>query len=91
MGRQSSRLESVLSTGGRRLKAGCSQDWLPHLAGMKKILQRLEKDYSAADNYFAQLVASEEKFQRLKSVKEFFQASVVEDLFRLPRAAVSYQ
>ena len=46
---------------------------------------------SAADYYFAQFVTGQEEFQALETVKEFFQAPIVEDLLRLAVAAVGYQ
>ena len=46
---------------------------------------------SAADYYFAQFVTGQEEFQALETVKEFFQAPIVEDLLRLALAAVGYQ
>ena len=48
-------------------------------------------EFSAAYDHFAKLVAGEKKFQRLKLVEQFLQASIVEDLFRLAAAALSYQ
>jgi hypothetical protein len=46
---------------------------------------------SAADDYFAELVTGQEEFQALETVKEFFQAPIVEDLLRLAVAAVGYE
>src|ERR1700722_16826923 len=68
-----------------------AQAILPMSRRVYVILRPGVVDSSASDDHLAQLVAGQKEFQRLKTLKEFFQAPIVEDLLRLAAAPVGYQ